>query len=95
MKVRINESQVKALFDDIEDMPYDVMREAGAYFKSKTPIDKGNARRNTRTNGLVIKADYAYADRLDNGWSKQAPGGMSDPTIDFIQREVDKRVGRL
>lgn len=95
MKLTINKSQVEALFSGIEDMPYDVMREAGAYFKSKTPVDQGNARRNTSTSGLVINADYAYADRLDNGWSKQAPNGMSDPTIDFIEREVNRRVGRL
>ena len=95
MRVRINNSQVKALFKDIDKLPTQVMTSAGTYFKSITPIDKGNARRNTKRTGLVINADYAYAARLDDGYSKQARGGMSDPTIDFIDREVDKRIGRM
>lgn len=62
-----------------------VAPKAHDYFKKITPIDSGNAKRRTRLQGETIKADYPYATRLDNGYSKQAPQGMSEPTIDYIQ----------
>ena len=62
-------------------------------FKDVTPVDKGNARRNTKLAGNEIVADYAYATRLENGYSDQAPEGMSKPTIDFIRAYVYKKTG--
>ena len=61
------------------------------YFKSITPFDSGNAKRNTRKQGSdSIHADYAYAGRLNRGWSSQANDGMSKPTIDEIQKYLKK-----
>lgn len=61
------------------------------HFKSITPVDSGNAKRNTRKQGSdSIHADYAYATRLNKGWSKQADDGMSKPTIDEIQKYLKK-----
>ena len=61
------------------------------HFKSITPVDSGNAKRNTRKQGSdSIHADYAYATRLNKGWSKQANDGMSKPTIDEIQKYLKK-----
>ena len=71
-----------------------VPNEAHDYFKSITPIDTGNARRRTRLQGEKIKANYPYATPLDNGYSKQAPNGMSEPTIDFIQDLVKGILGK-
>lgn len=95
MRIRISRADVDRIIDGLEDIPEQTMREAGKYFKSITPIRSGNARRKTKTSGTVIDADYAYADRLDNGWSRQAPNGMTDPTIDFIEQEINKRIRRL
>lgn len=61
------------------------------HFKSITPVDSGNAKRNTRKQGQdSIHADYAYATRLNRGWSKQANDGMSKPTIEEIQKYLKK-----
>ncbi len=60
------------------------------HFKQITPIRSGNARRRTRLQGSTIKADYPYAVRLDEGWSKQAPKGMVQPTIEFMSKLVNK-----
>jgi hypothetical protein len=60
------------------------------YFVSITPVDTGNARRSTRKQGNAIQANYAYAQRLDEGYSKQAPKGMSEPTEKFIKLQVQK-----
>jgi hypothetical protein len=69
--------------------------DTGNYFHRITPRDTGNARRNTRLKDKQILADYGYAGRLDEGWSKQAPTGMSDPSIDFFERDLNERLGRL
>jgi len=55
---------------------------------SNTPVRSGNARRRTRLQGQVIRADYPYAVPLDEGRSRQAPQGMSEPTERRIQREL-------
>ena len=59
-------------------------------FVNNTPVRNGNARRNTKLQKNTIVADYPYAKRLDEGYSKQAPQGMSKPTEDFVKRETDK-----
>lgn len=63
-------------------------KEAYHEFVSQTPIDTGNARRHTQLRGHEIQANYAYAKRLDEGHSKQAPRGMVKPTEQFIQRRA-------
>lgn len=65
-----------------------VPKEAYTEFVSDTPIRSGNARRKTRLQGKTINANYPYAKRLDEGYSQQAPEGMSKPTEDFIKKRV-------
>ena len=62
--------------------------EAHKVFKDETPIKTGNAKRRTRLQGEVIKADYKYATELDAGKSRQAPEGMSKPTEQYITKRV-------
>ena len=71
---------------DLAQLPAD----AHTKFVSITPIDTGNARRSTALRGTAIDANYAYAQRLNTGWSKQAPNGMTDDTIDFIRDQIRK-----
>ena len=71
-----------------------VPAEAHKHFKDITPIRNGNARRRTRLSGNKIVADYGYAGRLDEGASRQAPEGMSDPTIEHIQEVIMPKVLR-
>jgi hypothetical protein len=53
----------------------------------------GNAKRKTRLKGDTIHADYPYAKRLDEGYSKQNNGvGMTEPTLKAIQEYLDKKV---
>ena len=69
---------------DLQGVP----KEAHKFFVNRTPKDSGNARSRTKLTGDEIRANYPYAVRLDKGWSKQAPRGMTIPTIDFIKRLV-------
>jgi hypothetical protein len=70
--------------------PAKLAKEAYKVFRDTTPIKSGNARRNTHLTGNTVQGDYRYATRLDNGWSAQAPDGMSRPTMQFIKDYIKK-----
>ena len=70
-----------------------IAKEAYKKFVEVTPVDKGNARRKTKLQGNEIVADYAYATRLEEGYSKQAPNGMSEPTIEYIREYIYNETG--
>lgn len=60
-------------------------------FRETTPIRTGNARNKTELRGNSIQANYPYAVRLEkDSWSRQAPDGMSEPTIEFVRSELRK-----
>ena len=63
------------------------------HFKKITPINKGNARRNTTMSNNRISANYPYASRLDDGYSKQAPNGMVEPTWAYLKEYIRKKTG--
>jgi hypothetical protein len=67
--------------------------QAYKYWESQTPVRSGNARRSTSLQGQTIKAKYPYAAKLNEGYSKQAPKGMSDPTSKFVTALI-KRIMR-
>ena len=78
-------------------------REAYQEFKKITPVDTGNARRNTTRQSNQINANYNYATVLDKGrhmttsgmrGSKQAPRGMTKPTLEYVQRRIKQITGR-
>lgn len=83
--------QMAELVERLDDLP----RDAHAEFIKNTPKRSGNARRNTRLQDTKIVADYAYSQRLDEGYSRQAPRGMTEPTEQWIQKEVDRRLKGL
>lgn len=74
-----------------EETPYGNPR----LWKSKAPKNyrPGNARRRTRLVGNDVEANYAYALRLEKGWSTQAPDGMTKPTIERIRDYVYQKLG--
>jgi hypothetical protein len=69
-------------------------QEAYDYFRDITPRRTGNARSKTRRVNNEIRADYPYAQRLDNGYSPQAPSGMTEPTIKYIQEYIKQQGDR-
>lgn len=94
-RITINDREVKRLFEDLEQMGEIVMKDGHKYFRNKTPIRTGNARSKTQRKNLTIQAKYPYAGRLDEGWSGQAPKGMSAPTEDYIDREVGAYIKKV
>ena len=98
-RLKIDKRQVDKLFGQLKDLPRDVMGEGGKYFKNITPVRSGNAQSNTFTKPNAknpqIRAKYGYAARLDEGWSQQAPKGMSKPTEDKLDELVDDYIKNL
>lgn len=81
---------LKAKQNQLDHVPAD----AFTFFKSHTPIKTGNARRHTILQKDTIVGAYPYAQRLDTGYSKQAPDGMSKPTEAYIKKRLDSILGK-
>jgi hypothetical protein len=88
MSVTLNVNTMSSSLKRIQKKLAQVPKEAFKEFVSDTPIRSGNARRKTKLKGQTIVADYPYAKRLDEGYSKQSPDGMTKPTEAFIQKRV-------
>lgn len=80
-KLSNNLKKIQRKLDKVPDEAYKV-------FVANTPIRSGNARRNTKLKKDTIAANYPYAKRLNEGWSKQSPKGMVEPTMNFIRKRI-------
>ena len=94
LKVTIDNRGTNAILASIQKQLDKLPAEAATYFRSITPIRTGNARSRTKLNKTTIEANYAYAQRLDDGYSRQAPKGMIDPTLKFIEKRVKEIKGK-
>jgi len=83
------------MFEEAERVAQTLPKEAYDYFVDSTPIRTGNARRSTSLRGSTIDANYVYAERLDQGYSRQAPKGMTEPTEKFLQKRIDDLIGKI
>lgn len=83
---RIN--KIKKVLD-----PQNLVNVAYPVFVQNTPIRSGNARKHTTKSNAEISANYPYAKRLDQGWSRQSPDGMVKPTIDAVRSYIKKQLG--
>lgn len=86
----IGSSKISARVKNLEKKISDLKEDAADYFQSTTPIRTGNARSKTKLDKNRIEANYHYATKLNEGYSKQAPKGMTEPTIEFIKDQVRK-----
>lgn len=87
LDLNINDLMTKSL-EDIKKRLTPVPTKTFNYFVSVTPVRSGRARRSTRLDKETIVANYPYAERLDQGYSKQAPRGMTEPTVKYFEQQV-------
>lgn len=72
----------------IEDFAKELPREMAQKFREETPIRTGNARRSTSQRSTSVEANYPYANALNQGRSRQAPDGMTEPTIEYAREQL-------
>jgi hypothetical protein len=87
--------EVAKLLGEAGQVPKSLIEDTHQYFVDTTPIRTGRARQNTNLQNYTIEADYPYAERLDQGYSKQAPKGMTEPTIKYMEQRLDQLVGGI
>lgn len=95
MKITINDREFTKLVDNLDEMPIAVMKTLYPYYRNKTPIRSGNARNRTKLNKNTINSKYDYAGKLDEGWSKQAPDGFTEPSIDQLDKLIENYIKRV
>lgn len=93
MRFKIVTQNISRDLDRIRRELPSIAKDAHKEFVRVTPIDSGNARQSTKLRRNIISAAYAYANRLNAGWSRQARKGMTDPTVDFLRKLVMKILG--
>lgn len=76
--------ELQRISNALERLPKEVFD----YWVKTTPKRTGNARRSTDLKGDTIHANYPYAERLNEGYSKQAPQGIVEPVEQFIERRL-------
>jgi hypothetical protein len=92
--IKIDDNIGKALTNMRKELA-NYPKDAAGKFISLTPVKTGNARRNTRLkNSQTIEANYPYAQRLDEGYSNQAPQGMSKPFEQWVKQKMKKIFGK-
>jgi hypothetical protein len=96
-KIKIDATKAVKKLEKMTDFPDDIIEKGYEVFYEETPVDKGNARRNTKLNKRKgkIQANYPYAKRLDEGYSKQSPQGMSKPARKAMGKYADEIVIEL
>lgn len=99
MSYSVNQKDLKDLQRKINAAIDTSTEDTYEFFKKSTPKDKGYARRNTKykenSRKAEINADYPYAKRLDDGYSKQAPKGMSKPSLKYLEKTLSKEFRKI
>lgn len=86
----VGRSKIRARLEHVDRKVRQIKDFAHKEFQAITPIRTGNARKRTNRINRGVEAAYPYANRLNEGYSRQAPQGMTDPTVDKIQAYVRK-----
>jgi hypothetical protein len=95
--IKVNKRDLQELKKDIDKAIDTSMKSTYIFFKKVTPKDTGNAKSKTmydqRT--LTITGAYPYAARLDDGYSQQAPKGMTQPSLVYLRRELTSEFAKI
>lgn len=66
---------------DIDQVQSFILEEFRRQVIPRTPIDTGQARRGWQTRQSSVENRVPYIERLEGGWSKQAPRGFVNQAI--------------
>lgn len=95
MDLKINAKVFDKRMKELAGLPSFLVDEALDITKENTPVASGNARNKTIKKGNKIVSNYAYAGRLNEGYSKQAPKGFTKPTIEQLDDQAEKYIRKI
>jgi len=95
MGIKINAKVFDKRMKELAGLPSYLVDEALDITKENTPVASGNARNKTIKKGNKIVSNYAYAGRLNEGYSKQAPKGFTKPTIEQLDDQAEKYIRKI
>lgn len=95
MSVKVDATVFKKRMSQLSELPSVLLKDALKFTKENTPVASGNARNKTTIKGNKVVSDYAYAGRLNDGYSKQAPSGFTQPTIQQLDDAASKYVRKI
>lgn len=93
--IKVDNSKFKKRLEKLDEVPELSMKNGHIFLRNKTPIRSGNARNKTKRKDLIIRSNYSYAGRLDEGYSEQAPEGFTEPTINYLEQFIETQVGKI
>lgn len=77
----------------IRTVKADLMPEIQKEVASRTPIDTGRARRGWQQRSqTMVKNDVPYIERLEKGYSRQAPNGFVNQGIRAAVKTISNKV---
>ena len=96
ISVKINNTGVNAKLAKQQKLLAQLPNDSIRKFKDLTPVRSGNARSRTNlsSNAKQIVGNYSYATKLDQGYSKQAPSGMTKPFAVWFKQQLKKITGK-
>ncbi len=95
MGVTLNSKVFKSRMKKLSGLPSYLLKDALQITKENTPVASGYAKNNTIIQGNKIVSNYAYAGRLNEGYSSQAPEGFTKPTIEQLDDDTAKYVRKI
>lgn len=95
MSIKVNAKVFDKRMKELAGLPSYLVDEALEITKDNTPVASGNARNKTIKKGNKIVSNYAYAGRLNDGYSRQAPQGFTKPTIEQLDDKASKYVRKI
>ena len=95
MGLKINAKVFDKRMKELAGLPSYLVDEALIITKENTPKASGNARNKTIKKGNKIVSNYAYAGRLNEGYSNQAPDGFTKPTIEQLDDKTKNYVRKI
>ena len=95
VNLKFTDLQFKAKLADLAQIKAIAMPQVYREFVKLTPIDTGNARASTQLVNNDIQANYPYAGKLDEGYSNQAPDGMTHPAMEYAKQLIPQIVKQI
>ena len=93
--IKVNSKVFERRMKKLSGLPTYLIKDALKLTKENTPIKSGNARNKTTIQGDKIVSNYGYAGKLNEGYSRQAPKGFTEPTIEQLNKDTTKFVRKV